>query len=77
MVCDLWLRKQFQGRVHPQFSCLKVFQRFVYGSKNAAEQTRRTKQNGNEKSTTSLYNPLSRCVNKFSNVVVRTECSTS
>lgn len=49
---------------------LSVFQRFVFGIKNAAEQTRQTQQSGNEKSTTSLYDPLSLCVNKFSNVVI-------
>lgn len=49
---------------------LSVFQRFVFGIKNAAEQTTQTQQSGNEKSTTSLYDPLSLCVNKFSNVVI-------
>lgn len=47
-----------------------LFQRFVFGIKNAAEQTRQTQQSGNGKSTTSSYDPLSRCANKFSNVLI-------
>lgn len=47
----------------------KLFQRFVFCIKAAAERTRRTKRRGDEKSTTSLHNPLSRRVNKFSDVV--------
>lgn len=46
-----------------------MFQRFVSCIKNAAEQTRQTKRRGDEKSTTSL-NPLTGCVNKFSNVLM-------
>ena len=58
-------------RLSSSLQLFRTSQRFVFHfERSAAEQTRQTQQNGDEKSTTRLYNPLSRCANKFSNVLM-------